>query len=319
MSDSPQLLMGKSLWGAQDASDPSKWDAMLERIAAEGYTFVESILIFDVNQNASYFRELLDKHKLGLIVQLHTGSDWSKFNYCTTIDVDTHIESFRELVTNCLQHHPSVINVHSGHDSWNTEDAIKYFMNVCRIEKELLVGNHSHVVLVHETHRQRLLFNPYTARDILNHPEIPDNLKINCDLSHWVCVCEKLFDIDDSRDIWWPPVLQAVAKRCHLVHGRIGHAEGPQVIHPKNTPKELHAHLSWWNILWKAQRERGSNSIVVTEHGPEPYQNYDTPQRRIDQSPLTDDEKSDILWEINDYVKNQIITAYNNMFGRREN
>ena len=69
MSDSPQLLMGKSLWGAQDASDPSKWDAMLERIAAEGYTFVESILIFDVNQNASYFRELLDKHKLGLIVQ----------------------------------------------------------------------------------------------------------------------------------------------------------------------------------------------------------------------------------------------------------
>jgi hypothetical protein len=177
-----KLTVGKSLWGVEEAADPTKWDAMFARIKNEGFDAVESILIFDCNQNETLFRELLDKHNLQLVIQLHTASDWSSFNYCTSCDIDDHVTSFRTLVQDCLKHRPTFINVHSGHDSWSTITAISYFKQVMIIEKELLVGEHSDVILVHETHRQRLLYSPYQARDILLDTEL-SGLKVNCDLS----------------------------------------------------------------------------------------------------------------------------------------
>ena len=65
-----KLCVGKSLWGVAEAGDPDKWDDMLTRIKAEGYTLVESILIFDVNKYRALFRQLLDKHGLELVVQV---------------------------------------------------------------------------------------------------------------------------------------------------------------------------------------------------------------------------------------------------------
>ena len=39
-------------------------------------------------------------------------------------------------------------------------------------------------------------------------------------------MCEKVFDATDPRDDWWPETLAATAEACHLVHARVGHAEG---------------------------------------------------------------------------------------------
>ena len=66
------------------------------------------------------------------------------------------------------------------------------------------------------------------CEQLLAKPELA-KLRINADLSHWCCVCEKVFDAADPRDDWWPPVLAMVAKHCHFIHCRVGHAEGPQV------------------------------------------------------------------------------------------
>ena len=318
MTEFEGICIAKSLWGCAEAGDPQKWAAMLQRIKSDGYSAVESILIFDVNQNPFLFRQLLDKHQLDLIIQLHTGSDWSKYDYCTTCDVDEHVASFRLLVKNALQHRPRVINVHSGHDSWDTATAVSYFQQVLAIEQELLVGEFQHVVLCHETHRQRLLHSPYQARDILAHPSLAA-LKINCDLSHWVCVCEKLFDAesDKRRDAWWPAVLETAARHCYLIHARVGHAEGPQVVDPRTSPVELQAHLGWWKRLMQAHKNRGTTSWVTTEHGPEPYQIYDTPCLGMvgeggeenpcgGKSKLTEEEKSAVLWDINDFVRGAI-------------
>jgi sugar phosphate isomerase/epimerase len=308
MSDSifPNLLVGKSLWGVAEAGDESKWDAMFARIKAEGFSMVETILIFDANLNPGLFRELLDKHKLELTIQLHTASDWSKFDYCTSSNVAVHVASFRTLVQDCLNMRPKVINVHSGHDSWSIAEAVSYFQQVLAIEKELLVGAHSEVTLVHETHRQRLLYSPYQARDIfVAGGEDLKDLKVNCDLSHWVCVCEKVFG-EDARDAWWPGVLSTVAEHCRLVHARVGHAEGPQVVDPRNSQAELKAHMDWWQVLWKAQKRAGVQSMVTTEHGPEPYQTYDTPKHSNGtggKSAMTDEEKSALLWDINSFVR----------------
>jgi sugar phosphate isomerase/epimerase len=256
------------------------------------------------------FRELLDKHGLELVIQLHTASDWSKFDYCASCDLDIHVASFRTLVQECLKLRPKVINVHSGHDSWSVTDAVSYFKQVLAIEKELLVDANSEITLVHETHRQRLLHSPYQARDIfLQGGDDLKDLKVNCDLSHWVCVCEKVFSAEDARDAWWPGVLDIVAAHCHLIHARVGHAEGPQVVDPSEAPAELKAHLGWWKTIWEAQKRAGVQSIAITEHGPEPYQTYDTPTHADGaggKSALSEQERSDILWGINSFVKDQL-------------
>eukprot|EP00606_Chrysophyceae_sp_TOSAG23-5_P001025 GSChrysophyteH2.ASY1.ANO1.988.1 assembled CDS len=349
-----KLCVGKSLWGVAEAGDPDKWDDMLTRIKAEGYTLVESILIFDVNKDRALFRQLLDKHGLELVVQLHTASNWAAFDYCTSCDLDVHVQSFRSLLLDVLQSclHPSIVNVHSGHDSWDTETAVQYFQQVLQIEAELLVGVHADVLLVHETHRQRLLHSPYQTRDILSHPSMqalqhqqqhqPRALKLNLDVSHWVCVCEKLFDHRDGRDKWWPPVLALTAQHCYLVHGRYGHAEGPQMVDPRppppttttttttaaaadnnndndidnttttSTPPEVQAHDSWWTAIFATQRSKGVRSVVVTEHGPEPYQSYNTPviYTTTTTSTNTTAEKSEVLWQINNYVRDRVVLCY---------
>jgi hypothetical protein len=219
------------------------------------------------------------------------------------------------LVLDCLQLRPAVINVHSGHDSWDIATAVSYFEQVFAIERELLVGEHKDVILVHETHRQRLLFNPYQTRDILAHPKIAGKLRINCDLSHWVCVCEKVFDLSgaDKRDAWWPALLATVAQHCYLIHARVGHAEGPQVVDPRSSSAalELAAHMSWWEVILQAQVrrdvDRGAVCNVTVEHGPEPYQTFDSPSVK---STLTEAEKSAVLWEINAFVKDGVLAKF---------
>jgi hypothetical protein len=158
------------------------------------------------------------------------------------------------------------------------------------------------------------LYSPYQARDILLDTEL-SGLKVNCDLSHWVCVCEKLFNADvDARDAWWPAVLDLVASHCYLVHGRVGHAEGPQVVDPTAAPDELQAHIRWWQRIWEVQKEKGVRSVVITEHGPEPYQTYDWYSKYVgaggDKITLTEGEKSAILWGINSFVKDSVQKSF---------
>ncbi|KAJ1391190.1 xylose isomerase-like protein, partial [Ochromonadaceae sp. CCMP2298] len=277
MSGESCLLVAKSLWGVVEAGDPSRWDRLFAQLKEEGYRAVETICVFDLNLNPVLFRQLLDKHSLQLIIQLHTASDWGKYDYCTSCDVDEHVASFRSLVQEALQHGPTIINVHSGHDSWSVATAVDYFSRVLEVEAELLGAHtsHSHVTLVHETHRQRLLGNPYQCRDILKDPRL-SKLKVNCDLSHWVCACEHIFDAQryPQRDQWWSDVLALVASHCHLIHARFGHEQGPQVVDigASGSSDSVHAHLQWWGEIWQAQRVRGGAHWVVTEHGPEPYQ-----------------------------------------------
>jgi len=124
--------------------------------------------------------------------------------------------------------------------------------------------------------RQRLLFSPYSTAELLAKPELTE-LKITADLSHWCCVCEKVFDPADTRDDWWPATLALVARHCEFVHARVRHAEGPQVSEP-DAPEfaaEVAAHTSWWRAIWAAQAARhtadGATVWAEPEHGPPPY------------------------------------------------
>lgn len=196
-----KLVIGKTLWGVD--ADADKWDAVFARVKAEGFTAIECVPAFSYQSNPVLFKELLDKHDMQLVVQVHTNGGYFKdgaYVYCLNCDVEQHLESFRSQVREALGMGAMMINTHSGHDSWDVDTAVNYFRTTLDIEEEFMRDpQYRHVTIVHETHRQRLMFSPFQTRDILKHPQLKQ-LKINADLSHWVCVCERVFMVDDSRD-----------------------------------------------------------------------------------------------------------------------
>lgn len=261
-----QLKLARTLWGIEGSGEPQNWDAIFGRIKASGFDGVETSAAKTWAKDETAFGRALEKHGLELVGHLKT-DDWSDAT-TISIDVDTHIASFRRLARGCRQMGAVLINSHSGHDSWTLDEAERFFAAALEVERELGVP------IVHETHRQRQLHSPYQARDLFRRPGLA-GLRINADLSHWCVVCEHVFDEASPRDApWWPPLLAEVAQRARLIHARVGYEEGPQV-NDWRAPEHaaaLEAHLSWWAAIWRAQAARGDAvSWVEPEFGPAPY------------------------------------------------
>ena len=65
--------------------------------------------------------------------------------------------------------------------------AEEYLLKALEIEKALQIP------IVHETHRRRIFWNPFQLRDLLKENSLLRSLKINLDISHWVCVVRIFF------------------------------------------------------------------------------------------------------------------------------
>jgi len=285
------LSLAKTLWGVEGADDPSRWPALFARIKSEGFSAVEAIAPTWRQQG---FCAALEAAGLSLICQIHTtGGDVSptgEYLYCTSNKLHDHLGSFVRLTAECagLPLKPVLINSHSGHDSWGSGDkAVAFLKQALKIEAAIGVP------VVHETHRQRLLYSPYSAAEILALPEF-EKLKVNADLSHWCCVCEHVFDAASPRDDFWPAILATVAKHCEFIHMRIGYEEGPQVNEP-DAPEHsaaAEAHWSWWRTIWAAQLQRAADGATLwaePEFGPPPY---------LHTLPYTNQPVAD-LWDVN--------------------
>jgi hypothetical protein len=172
--------------------------------------------------------------------------------------VREHLDSLREQMEECLEHEPMFFNAHSGSDSWSAAEAEDFYAQAIDLEKTMGVP------VSHETHRQRYFATPWQTRHVLQ--QFPD-LRITSDFSHWVCVCERL--LPDMGEI-----IALAAQHCHHIHARVGYAEGPQVPDPSAPEYAAHliAHESWWDQIWRSQRERGFiHSTLTPEFGPPPY------------------------------------------------
>lgn len=82
------------------------------------------------------------------------------------------------------------------------------------------------IAIYHETHRGRILYNPWITRDIC---KVFPTLKLTADLSHWCVVAERIFDPASGLDDDWQEILDIVSERTHHIHARVGYEEGPQV------------------------------------------------------------------------------------------
>jgi sugar phosphate isomerase/epimerase len=235
----------RHLWGY-----PITSEATYQTIRQRGYAGIESGMLL-IDDPAS-LRDALKRYELELIGQVYTAG-FSKGH-----TVDTHLQSLEEEVHKLQPLQPVLINVHSGEDTWSIDEMHRYFRGAVELEKTL------DVPVAHETHRGRCLFHPAVARTILeSHPEI----KLVADLSHWVCVCERL--IDDQEE-----TIRLAAERTVHVHTRVGYDQGPQVSDPRcdQAADQRDAFEAWWRLIFDAMKRRGLQSYsFCPEYGPAPY------------------------------------------------
>jgi hypothetical protein len=243
------------------------------------------------SSNKKLAKELLAKHGLVSVCQIHTcGYPIGSFA------VEDHLASFRALAEEAQEMGAVLVNVHTGVDAWSLDDSVKFFKAQVTFEKSLPFK------VVHETHRRRVFFNPWVTRDVI--ARVPE-VNVNCDLSHWAVVGERLFDDPaDSPKGWnWPElVANTLAPRTLLIHARVGYAHGPQAPEPfaPEYADALAAHMTWWDSLAAARARAGEVLYIEPEHGPAPY---------LHTLPYTNVPVAD-LWHVNTKLGEHLIRHF---------
>lgn len=240
-----ELQLVRHLWGVPEPLNRATFKGFREK----GYAGIEIFMQSYAGQaTAREVKALCDAQGLFAILQVLTEGN----------TVEEHLASLREQVTAVASLQPRLVNVHSGRDAFTEAESFRYFTEALKIERDAGVS------FAHETHRGRILYNPWTTKRML---EQFAELKLVCDFSHWVCVCERL--IDDQLDS-----IHLCAERCVHLHARVGYECGPQVADPRAPlfASHLAAHERWWELIWRAQQRRGAPvTTLCPEFGPYPY------------------------------------------------
>lgn len=242
-----KLKLVRHLWGVDLTHGLQHY---LPRWRDVGYDTLEVSIRFVPDREA--FLSFLKDNAFGWVPQIFSN------DFVPGGSPREHLDSLRTQIEECLDHGPLFFNAHSGYDNWSATEAEDFYGRALELEKE--VGT----PILHETHRLRYFGTPWQTRQIL---DLYPDLRVTCDFSHWVCVCERL--LPDMAD-----TIALAARHCHHLHARVGFEEGPQVPDPSAPEYDLHlkAHESWWDLIWKSQAARGiQESTLTPEFGPPPY------------------------------------------------
>lgn len=226
--------------------------------------------------NLQYLATTLANYGLDYIAEICTAGSYVPDRHATP---DEHLASLEAKIKLSLPLDPRFCNVMGGCDAWPLDVQIDFF----RRAQDL--ADRYGVMCSFETHRGRSFFNPWVTRDVLR--AVPE-LRITCDFSHWVVVCERLMDSE------WETILE-VAEKAHHVHSRVGYDQGPQVPHPAapEYAEALASHERCWQAIWESQARRGyAVSTMTPEFGPDGY---------LHTQPFTGMPVAD-LWQVNKWV-----------------
>jgi sugar phosphate isomerase/epimerase len=204
-------------------------------------------------------------------------------------DFQDHLDHFKTMIgqaANNIHQRPIYINCHSGRDFF-TFDQNQIFIN-----HTLELSAKTGILILHETHRSRMLFAaPVTRQFIEKNP----GLRVTFDVSHWTNVHNSLLD-DQTANV------NATLERVDHIHARIGHPDGPQVNDPRAPEWEecVNAHLAWWDKVVALKKQRGERLTILTEFGPPDYM----PALPYTRQPLADQ------WAINVYMMRLLRKRY---------
>lgn len=235
------LSLFRHLWGV---SEP--WETVFPKIKEKGYQGIECPV--PANGDRDRLLALLQHFDFRFIAQIFTEGKTP----------GEHLVSFRQQLEEASACNPVLVNCHSGRDSFSEPESAEFMSKALELERTMGVP------VAHETHRGRILYNPWITERLLTKFE---DLKLCCDYSHWVCVCERLLD-----DV--PEILQRCARHAIHIHARVGYEEGPQVPDPRAPEyrRHLEAHERWWRMVWESQKQRGwKESTLTPEFGPPDY------------------------------------------------
>eukprot|EP01012_Entosiphon_sulcatum_P031777 TRINITY_DN40487_c0_g1_i1.p1 TRINITY_DN40487_c0_g1~~TRINITY_DN40487_c0_g1_i1.p1 ORF type:complete len:328 (+),score=48.75 TRINITY_DN40487_c0_g1_i1:33-986(+) len=290
-----KLDIYRSLWGVIKTQEgPWELEEALQNIAELNfYAGVEVPLKVILHYGKQKFMDLLASHKLKLAVMVFTDGPvapgHSLFGGAIAghpipgPSVEEHLACFKAQVSEAYSA-PLVtqfINSHSGNDYFTAEMTDKFFEAALKCQKE---GGYK---VYHETHRKRILYSPWVVRDVVvRHPD----LELVADLSHFTCVAET-----NPHDPVLTQLVRSIAPKVRHIHARVGFDHGPQVPDPAapEWASYTQGFEAWWDIIWAAQRENGTQvSTLTPEHGPPNYQ-WALPFTR---QPIAD------IWKVNHWV-----------------
>lgn len=269
-----EICYTKSSWEAGHLS----LEAFAEKVAAEGYAGVEMSL-HDRFESlpVERLRDVLAQNGLFLIGQV----------IMQGANAEEQLTGAQKQVAYAKEAGAAFLNAHTG------SDFFPFAENVAIFRESMQMADATGLMLCHETHRGRALYNlPDTLRYLDAVPEI----LLTADLSHYMCVHET--ELRERMDL----VAQLFPRVRHL-HARIGFGEGPQVPHPLAPEwKELREHYleNLWKPILNCAEEAGLTRMTITpEAGPPPYM----PVVPFSNQPIAD------AWTVNREMKGWLESA----------
>lgn len=156
-----------------------------------------------------------------------------------------------------------------GSDAMGTPDALRT-LEACSREAEARGFS-----LAFETHRGRVLGNPWDALDLIRESAATrpgGTLPSLClDASHWTAACEAIPGERAELDL---AVERVAAKLCTRVHLRVGDCQGAQVAVPwsEQDKEATRGFKKWWRAVAEAAVSKKLPVLSATpEFGPWPY------------------------------------------------
>jgi sugar phosphate isomerase/epimerase len=264
-----KVLFLATRWGFTDL--PA--EDFIIKIKEAGFDGVDGWLPEDADERREFIR-LLHEYQMPIVCQSAGIKNGNIDEFCRAFEYHLNV---------CMECGPILINSHSGRDHFSVDEQLKFIDTAA----EFSVKNNIRVV--HETHRGRLGFSPYNAKQLF---DLRPEMEVTADLSHWTCVTESY--LERCPEI----VDETIIRTAHL-HARVGYTQGPQVPDPRVPEWQLATNIfmRWWARILAHKKQAGDAMFTVTpEFGPPPYMPID---------PLTGKPVSD-QFELNCFMKDLI-------------
>lgn len=236
-----KVLILATQWGFENLH----FEDFIIKIKTAGFDGIDTWIPESVKERKNFI-QLLDEYRLPIVCHQHQAKGDNINAFC---------KSFEYYLNLCMECDPVLINSHSGRDYFDINEQLR----IVDVAAEFSVKNNIRVV--HETHRGRLGFSPYNAKELF---DLRPEMKVTADLSHWVCVTESY--LENCVEI-----VDEMITRTEHIHARVGHPQGPQVPDPRTTEWQhaTNVFMNWWTRILNMA---GKEMLTVTpEFGPPPY------------------------------------------------
>jgi sugar phosphate isomerase/epimerase len=246
------------------------------KIKTAGFDGIDTWMPEDALARKEFIR-LIHEYQLPVVSHQHRAKGNTIQEFC---------KSFEYELSLCLECNPLLINSHSGRDYFSIEDQLRV------IDAAAEFSAKHNIAVVHETHRGRLGYSPYNAKELF---DLRPEMRVTADLSHWTCVTESYLE-----NI--PFIVDETISRAGHIHARVGHTQSPQVPDPRVAEWQHAADIfmNWWMRILDAKRRAGAAMFTITpEFGPPPYMQTDL----ITGKPVADQ------FELNCFIKDLIRDA----------